>query len=280
MPRCTSGVLTNSLYHLIAKALENMIMCGEVCWVELLTRWPSTRPYTACGQIPGVPWNWHFVWIAGRRVGWWMYGCEVFCLSFHLLFKLRVSGHTYCRPWLWLLERGLLSIFHSFTKFVFVNLTFDPFPSSPARPPVFPNSGSILPSVLFLSPTRPSTARLKFPCKSARNCLCFLKAFWLEFVSAVRFCLAPTSFCYPGKSILVILLGSDIPSDSVTWIRKPRIFALSLCQCNCSPIVFKISILEAHSLIWTPKKVHFKFSIWDWKSTIWYRTCKTTLRVH
>ena len=34
-----------------------------VCWVEPLTRWASKGPYKACGQIPEVPWNWHFVWI-------------------------------------------------------------------------------------------------------------------------------------------------------------------------------------------------------------------------
>ena len=34
-----------------------------VCWVESLTRWASEGPYKACGQIPEVPWNWHFVWI-------------------------------------------------------------------------------------------------------------------------------------------------------------------------------------------------------------------------
>ena len=34
-----------------------------VCWVEPLTRWASEGPYKACGQIPEVPWNWHFVWI-------------------------------------------------------------------------------------------------------------------------------------------------------------------------------------------------------------------------
>ena len=92
----SSDQLSVSSYRVSLQAeipRKNMIMCGEVCRVVLLTRWASTRPYTACGQIPGVPWNWHFVWIAGRPEGG--LGCEVFCLSFHLLFKLRVSGHTY-----------------------------------------------------------------------------------------------------------------------------------------------------------------------------------------
>ena len=182
MPRCTAEVLTNSPYHLIEfhfdrKSPENMIMCGEVCWVVLLTRWASTRPYTACGQIPGVPWNWHFVWIAGRPEGG--LGCEVFCLSFHLLFKLRVSGHTY----------RVAGPYFDFRK----EVSAEYFPLFPPNlclstwlltlfPRVLPAPGpcSLIPGqfrrLFFLSLSPPSASRPpdwsgQFPCTGARNCL-------------------------------------------------------------------------------------------------------------
>ena len=131
-------------------AEKKMIMwCGEVCWVALLTRWASTLPYTACGQIPGVPWNWHFVWIA--EGGGLVDGCEVFCLSFHLLFKLGILEGI-------LINFGPASAF-DFWKEVWVfpqwTSTLSPnlclstwlltlFPRVLPGRPVFPNSGSIL----------------------------------------------------------------------------------------------------------------------------------------
>ena len=229
-----------------------MIMCGEVCWVVLLTRWASSRPYTACGQIPGVPWNWHFVWIAGRPEGG--LGCEVFCLSFHLLFKLRVSGHTY----------RLASPYFDFRK----EVSAEYFPLFPPNlclstwlltlfPRVLPAPGpcSLIPGqfrrLFFLSLFPPPASRPpdwsgQFPCTGARNCLFVL--FKSHPLTGICLCCSVLFRFDLFLSSWEVLSGHfigqwhSIRSESATRICKLSIFALSHCPSSFFSIVFKFSI--------------------------------------
>ena len=234
MHSCSSDQLSVSSYRVSLWAEipgKNMIMCGEVCWAVLLTRWASTHPYTACGQIPGVPWNWHFVWIAGRPEGG--LGCEVFCLSFHLLFKLRVSGHTY----------RVASPYFDFRK----EVSAEYFPLFPPNlclstwlltlfPRVLPAPGpcSLIPGqfprLFFLSLStsrpRPPDWSGQFPCTGARNCLFVLfKSHPLPGI-CLGFLSSRPLFVILGSPFWSFYGGSNIPSESesATCIGKLSIF--------------------------------------------------------